>query len=239
LAVVGIVVMIGMVAVGNREPDGGAAAQPGDTATAILDEAKLLVQNGDVEGAHAKITSELPEDSNARQTSDFREIEARWADMLFDLAGRETDVAKKRALLERIAKATSVDSSRRKRASNEIARLDEGVDPSTLPAATQSTTPSAEPVSTPLKGGIVRKDPFAEHGTKKPVTKPPTTAPKPKPTATENASEKEGATSGDRAKMTASKNALKAKVAGGNASDNEKRLLRALCRQLGDMSCVN
>jgi pSer/pThr/pTyr-binding forkhead associated (FHA) protein/uncharacterized membrane protein len=240
LAVVGIVVMIGMVAVGNRQKEGETAAQPSDTATAILDEAKLLVQNGDVEGAHAKITSEIPEDSNARQSTDFREIEARWADMLFDLASRESDTAKKRAILERIAKATSVDSARRKRASNEIAALDQGVDPSTLPAATQpTTTASAEPVSAPLKGGIVRKDPFAETGGKKPTPKPTATAAKPKPTATENASEKEGATSGDRAKMTASKNALKAKVAGGSASDNEKRLLRALCRQLGDMSCVN
>ena len=43
--------------------------QPSDTAAAILEEAKQLVQNGDVEGAHAKITSEIPEDSNARQTT--------------------------------------------------------------------------------------------------------------------------------------------------------------------------
>lgn len=43
---------------------------------------------------------------------------------------------------------------------------------------------------------------------------------------------------GDRAKLMNAKNALKAKVASGAGTDADKRLLRGLCRQLGDMSCI-
>jgi pSer/pThr/pTyr-binding forkhead associated (FHA) protein len=49
----------------------------------------------------------------------------------------------------------------------------------------------------------------------------------------------EQATSGDRASQIAAKDALKSKVAGGHASEQEKRLLRALCRQFSDPSCSN
>lgn len=49
----------------------------------------------------------------------------------------------------------------------------------------------------------------------------------------------EKATSGDRGKLTAAKEALKKRVASGNGTDSEARMLRALCRQLGDESCAN
>jgi hypothetical protein len=130
---------------------------------------------------------------------------------------------------------------RRKRASNEIAALDQGVDPNELPSAPKVDGTAKEPKKEPgLQGGIVRNDPFTTEP--KPGTKPksPGTTPKPKPSATsESGANLDDATSGDRAKMTGVKNALKAKVAGGKASDQEKRTLRGLCRQLGDMSCAN
>lgn len=232
LAFLGVLVMIGMVAIGNRGRGADPAGQGGDATSQVLSEATALMQNGDVEGAHNKVVGEIPENSNARQSVEFREIESRWADMLLDLAGRETDAQKKRALLDRVAKATSVDSVRRKRASNEIAALDQGaVDPSVLPSEPK---PEAlkEPKKEPgLKDGIVRSDPFGP-GTKK----TPAATAKPKSSAAESGPNVGDATSGDRAKLTALKNSLKSKS---NPSDQEKRMLRGLCRQLGDMSCAN
>ncbi|GMV12434.1 MAG: FHA domain-containing protein [Polyangiaceae bacterium] len=247
LAFLGVLVMIGMVALGNRQGGAGeTGAQANDPTTQVLLDAMQMVQNGDVEGAHNKVIAEIPENSNARQSAEFKDIEARWADMLLDLASREPDLTKKRALLERVAKATSVDSVRRKRANNEIAALDQGVDPSELPSAPKPEgTGTAEPTGTTapaLSGGIVRNDPFAEKpaGTGKTPKKPEIAAPKPKPSATESGPDvKDLAQSGDRAKLTSAKNALKAKAASGKASDSELRMLKALCRQLGDMSCVN
>ncbi|HEY5958242.1 MAG TPA: hypothetical protein VIV60_16875, partial [Polyangiaceae bacterium] len=55
-------------------------------------------------------------------------------------------------------------------------------------------------------------------------------------TATEqNASEL--ATSGNLESLKAARDALKRKVVAGAATDREVRLLRALCRQLGDTTC--
>ena len=209
----------------------------------MLADAQELVKQGNLEAAHLKITQEIPEDSNARQSQEFRDIEARWADALFEQAANESDPAQKRAILERIAKSTSVDSVRRKRASTEVEKLEAGgVAVTDLPSAPEPTVkPDAATAKTasPLKGGIVRKDPFATGGTS--TAKPPATAsyPKPQPTTTAKAGGNGDVTSGDRSKLTAAKNGLKAKVASGKASDKEAAMLRALCRQLGDMSCAN
>ncbi len=45
--------------------------------------------------------------------------------------------------------------------------------------------------------------------------------------------------SNDRNKLKAAKNALKAKQARGEATQQDEALLRGLCRQLGDMSCAH
>lgn len=243
VAFLGVLVMVGMVAIGNRQGAGGdGSAQASDPTAQALADAVQLMQNGDVEAAHNKVIAEIPENSNARQSTEFKDIEARWADMLLDLAQRETDPQKKRALLDRVAKATTVDSGRRKRASNDIAALDKGVDPNELPNAPKPD-PTAEPTTTAapaLSGGIVRNDPFAEKPAGKAPKKPEAPTPKPKPSATETGPDvKDMAQSGDRQKQTSAKNALKAKAASGKASDSDLRMLKALCRQLGDMSCVN
>lgn len=241
----GLLVVLGMVTLrGSVSSDGATAAQPADGASKVIREALAMVQQGDVEGAHLKITSEIPEDSNLRQSQDFKDIEARWADMLFDLATTETDPSKRRALLDRIAKAPSVDSVRRKRAANEVEKLDaEGIPLSDLPPTAMQPIAKPEASARPpdLKGGIVRKDPFQSQPTAKPaVASYPKPAPAPKETTTKPQS---GGTSpddlGDRAKLTSYKNSLKAKAASGKASDGDLKMLRALCRQLGDMSCAN
>ncbi len=242
----GALMILGMVVVGTTRHS-GSTAQPSaapvveqvDTAAATLAAAKTLLDQGHIEAAHAKAL-QVPETSNARQSADFREIEARWADLLLDRANQESDPTKKRALLDQVASTTTVDSVRRKRAANEIALLDkgEGVDVEQLPSA-----PHAKPTSEPGKkhsvatsGGLVRTNPFSTAKKKKTTTHTTHAA---ATSHTSSGTHDVGATSGDRTQQTAVKNALKAKVAAGKGTDQEKRLLRALCRQLGDMSCVN
>jgi pSer/pThr/pTyr-binding forkhead associated (FHA) protein len=254
----------------------------GEPAARVLAQARELLEKGDIEGAHQKVITELPEDSNARQSPEFREIEARWADALFSQAHEEQDAAIKQALLEQISRSPSVDSARRKRAAAELAELRTGsVDINELPSGVAAAptedargpaapvhpndaspspkatrTPSGAPLPTtavaqapataqPVKavepaaapkptesavsGGIVRSNPFDTA---------PAPAPAPAPAAAAPAV-RDMATSGDRDQLTRAKASLQAKVQAGTATDSERRMLRALCRQLGDASCSN
>ncbi|MCB9588711.1 MAG: FHA domain-containing protein [Polyangiaceae bacterium] len=237
LAVVGlgVLVVLGMLTLGGKSDandDSSTTTQATvDPAAQALEEAKELLKQNDLEGAHKRATEGIPESSNARQSPDFREIEAKWADSLFDKAAAETDPTKRREILDRIAKATSVDSTRRKRAVNEIAKLDgDGVDINELPAVPKPDTSAGAPSAPTSSGGLVRKNPFGE-STAKPT-------PTEKPAATSNGSAIDDAASGDREKKTRAKAALLAKANSGTATKQDLRVLRALCRQLGDGGCV-
>jgi pSer/pThr/pTyr-binding forkhead associated (FHA) protein len=245
----GLVALLGTLVLSGTSPNIEQAPRPtsaNDTARRILVEARELLQAGDIEGAHQKL-SELPENSNARQSAEFREIEARWADSMFAQANDESDLDTRKSLLKQIASTLSVDSARRKRADNEMKALDaEGVDVTELPAAPvrvqssstgvvalspsrpRSTPPSsapqasetANPSGTPKAvsgGGLVRDNPFD----------------------TKSPSVREMATSGDREQLLKAKAQLQAKVSQGTATEADKKLLRGLCKQLGDASCSN
>jgi pSer/pThr/pTyr-binding forkhead associated (FHA) protein len=214
-----------------------------DSAMRTLSEAKALLDKGDAEAA-ARKAAEIPEDSNARKTADYRQIQGAWADALFAKAEATNDPAQKRALLDQISRATNVDSIRRKRAANELAALGAGsVDISDLPSAPKEapklavqatnhaagapeSAPASEPkaaaapkIATPAT--LVRKNPF-DDGTD--------SAP---------ASAQDLATSGDRTKLLQAKALLQQKAQAGTASDRDLKMLRALCKQLGDASCSN
>jgi hypothetical protein len=127
IAAVGLLAVIGVVAaVALRgrpsEPVPAASAEVSPAARA-LEEARVLLAQGDVEGALSK-SQQIPEDSNLRESTIWKEIQARWADSIFDQAAREADRTQKRALLDLIAKSPDVGSIARKRAANEIAKLD-------------------------------------------------------------------------------------------------------------------
>jgi ABC transport system ATP-binding/permease protein len=236
LFALGALVVLGMVAFSSKQkPEPEVTAAVVDPATRLLDEAKQLLEQGEIEAAHLKV-GEIAPDSNARESSLFREIESKWADSLFEQAEAESDPAKKRELLDRIAKSTSVDAGRRNRAATEVAALGaDGVALTDLPPAPNVVL--ADPANSKrLPEGIVRKNPFDAPSTQpaKPaaIKKDPAVKDQPQPNV------KDDATSGSREKMTAAKNALKAKVAAGKATEQEQRLLRGLCRQLGDMSCA-
>jgi hypothetical protein len=244
---VGLLVALGMLTLGAVRPDPPAALPeqpPPDNAARALAEAKALLEKDQVEAAHAK-AAEIPDDSNARQSPEFRQIESRWADLLFARAAEEADPGKKRELYDRVAKATTVDSVRRKRAANLIAELDatdiENVDINELPSAPRPKVQAAEeapkpvarepreprePASKPtMPGGLIRKNPYDE-GTSRAAAQPKSNV-------------QDDAMSGDRAKVARAKAALEQKAASGRATEQELRMLRALCRQLGDSSCSN
>jgi pSer/pThr/pTyr-binding forkhead associated (FHA) protein len=223
----------------------GSAAEPADAAMRALADAKALLDKGDIDGAARKAT-EIPEDSNARKTSDYRQIQGAWADALFAKAAATNDPNQKRALLDQISRATTVDSIRRKRAANELSALSAGsVDISDLPSA-------------PKDPPKIAAQPALHAASQNPVD--PTPAPDPKPAAATKistpttlvrknpfddgsdpgqASAQDLATSGDRSKLLQAKSLLQQKAQSGTASDRDLKMLRALCKQLGDASCSN
>lgn len=214
----------------------------------ILADAKALLDKGDAAGARARV-SQIPEDSNLRDTPEFRAIQATWADQLLTQASQAQDPAEKRRLLEEVARATAVDSMRRKRAANDLAALGgETIDVSDLPSAPRAAaprtdkpgaavaavkpseratdpTPDPEPAAAKPAGAsatLVRKNPFDDPGAAEIPAPPP-----------------DSGASADRSKLTQTKNRLLAKSRSGTASDADLKSLHAICRTLGDASCSN
>lgn len=243
LLALGALVVLGMVALRGthsplltREP----ATAPVDSVTSALAEVKALLTRGEIEAAHQKAITEIP--AARRDAPEFREAEARWADSLFQRAGVETDSSKKRALLEQILQDGSVDAARRKRAQADIAMLDIArVDVTDLPSTSAAPVlpkeppPPPKPVRPRLAPSMpnsasaqqLRDNPYTTEGT----------LGENEPTSARNQDPEELATSGDRQKVARAKAILQSKVNSGRATEQEVRMLKALCRQLGDTSC--
>ena len=213
-------------ALGLGEPDPGHEA---------LLAAKALLDKGNVEAAHQKAAT-IPETSNVRADPLMRTIEARWADSIFGQVEGTTDPEHKRELLDRVAKAPSVDSLRRRQASDMLGELQSKVidvsalpdrDPSLLPTTT--TVPARSPNAVPGSGAAAKLS-------SSPTTKSNSNS----ATLPSRGADSSIATlvaSGDLKSATMAKDQLRARVAAGTATDKDRRLLRALCRQLGDPTC--
>lgn len=148
-AVVACLVLAAIVLM-RHEGDIAVTSSPSEIspATKALNEASALLARGDTEGALRK-SQEIPEESNLRESTAFKEIQAKWADGVLQRAARETDRTKKRALLDQIAKSPDVGSMIRKRAANDIAALDaDSVLIEQLPSAEKHTKPPDVPTPT-------------------------------------------------------------------------------------------
>lgn len=172
LAIVAAVAILAVVlAIALRGSDSGTVAAPPEVnpSAHTLDEAKALLEQGNVEGAHKK-SLEIPEDSNLRESTAFKEIQTRWAERLFELAAAETDRSRRRAILDAIAKSPDVSSMLRKRAASEVAALDgDSIGIEELPSAGAAAKPAEAPAASPApaakkqqegRGGLVRDTPF-------------------------------------------------------------------------------
>lgn len=120
-----------------------------ERATRILADAEKLLTNGDARAAYKK-ASELPVGASARQSAEFKEIQAAYADHLFELAEKTEDAADKRSLLDEIARSTSVDRLRRNRAAAALTALSRAVDVNELPETQALPSPPVERVVEPL-----------------------------------------------------------------------------------------
>jgi pSer/pThr/pTyr-binding forkhead associated (FHA) protein len=227
-AAIAVALIVVIATRGNTtEPEIAAgSADSVDSAMRSLLEAKALLDKGDIDAAVRK-AEEIPATSNARKTADYRQIQSAWADALFAQAEASSDLTQKRALLDQIARATSVDSVRRKRAASDLTALDaESVDVKDLPSAPKKV-PRPAPTSTEessaddskalaAKGPtLVRKNPFDED---------------PAPSTAQDA---------DHNKLLSAKSTLQQKVRSGQATDRDLKMLHAVCKQLGDASCSN
>jgi hypothetical protein len=156
----------------------------------------------------------IPESSPVREEQEYKDIEAQWADAMFERVAATNDVKEKRRLLTEIGQTASVDAERRQRAADMLLELG--------PEPTAPTRPGG-PVARP--GGPVPKGPS-----------PGGPAPEPTAEATEEptAPKPQGDTKFDE---NAQRRALEARVWSGNASEAEIRMLRAICSNQGDRAC--
>jgi len=228
IAAIAVALLLVMATRGSTpEPDIGPGSEGVDSAMRALQDAKALLDKGEIEAAVRK-ASEIPETSNARKTADYRQIQGAWADALFAQVAESQDLSQKRAILDQIARATTVDSVRRKRAASDLRALDaDSVDVSELPSAPRKeahavaqaprATNTDEPAADAAKAGptLVRKNPFDDEPTPS------------------------NAQDSDHSKLLSAKATLQQKVKSGQASDRDLKMLRAVCKQLGDASCSN
>lgn len=226
----------------NEETDGNGK---------LLASATALLKSGDAAAARSK-ANQIPEDSNLRDTPEFRAIQASWADLLLSRA-KSAEGDDKRSLLEQVARATAVDSMRRRRAADELAALGgEAIDVSQLPSTPRSAQHSDRAgggSAAPRPNEVGQKpdtpvEPAPAAAT--PATKdnpaPPTLVrknPFDDPSAGDIPLPPEASGAANRSKLLRTKAMLQGKVQSGSASDLDIKQLRAICRTLGDASCSN
>ena len=218
---------------------GAPKSEQTDSSAKLLTEAKALLDKGDASAARAR-ANQIPEDSNLRDTPEFRAIQSTWADELLARASAADDPAEKRKLLEEVARATAVDSIRRKRAANDLAALGgETVDVNELPSAPRAVRTGDKPAG---KQSEPQRSPDAAPEAPKAAASPATLVrknPFDDPGAAEIPAPASDAGATDRSKLMQTKNQLLAKSRNGSASDADLKRLHALCRALGDASCSN
>ncbi|HWO12163.1 MAG TPA: caspase family protein [Polyangiaceae bacterium] len=147
-------------------PAAPAAAQVVSEEERIVGEARALMANGDVVGAHRKL-DELPVDSSLRQSADLVEIERRWAEEMIKAARESPDPLERRQLLERVARASSVAPDVRERALELLA--------SAYDSSARTSTGSSKPAQKRLpKKPPAKPDPPSN--TVQPSVPPATTA---------------------------------------------------------------
>lgn len=185
-----------------------------------LSQARKLAQNGDLEGAH-QLLATLAESSAQRRTAEFSAMENKWAEAVLQGADKENDPAKKKTMLQRVLRNTSVDEATRKAVVDKLAALDHVVDPSPSPSASPTVSETPKPQR---DAGRREPDPNAT----------------PTPTPTPKGFDPKDLLEDDPKKNERMKAALSAQCFGAKGCDDGTRAaLRALCKKMGDRSCVD
>jgi pSer/pThr/pTyr-binding forkhead associated (FHA) protein len=259
LAIFGVVVVAGAIGawvytrprvpVAQQVVPAAATQTPDQEALA---QAQRLCASGDCDGAHDKLAT-IADGAPIRASTDFKDVENRWADQVLSRGDGEADSAKKRALYQRVAQEMGVDPARRKAAADKLQTLDAIAVMTTATPSSLPTAPikAAEPVEVAFAGhpdGGRRVAQLTEPPTPPPMPSPspvpsPTvastpTTPPPRPGGAVDDRERLLALSGDQASKMALKQQLEQKVYSNRASDQEINLLISTCKDLGDKLCV-
>ncbi|HVY44611.1 MAG TPA: FHA domain-containing protein [Minicystis sp.] len=232
---IGIGALVGVLAIAlfvfvTRQSSGGANAAPQSTAhgaapaskggdVAAIADAKSLLAKKDYDGAHKRVL-DLPDSSPLRDDPAVRTIEGAWADYMFAKADQATDHAEKRRIWQQINFTPTVDPDRRKRAADLIQAMDAAEPPPPEPANN-----GAGSVGGPRPSTAVGERP--EHERAPTVAKGSDPAPVPTPAQPPL----------DPNSEEAQMKALMPRVFSGRASENEIKMLKALCAHLGNHDC--
>ena len=212
-----------------------------DSNAKFLQDAKERSAAGKLDEAHA-LLQRIAENSDRRQDPSFAEIEAKWADVMFDRAQKATTGEEKRVIYDTLLHDSALDGARRTRAQDSLSLLRDNVvaageaAPAKAPEPTEVLSAPSDAKNRAEIAVATRSNGSASGST--PNTTARNVAAKAVAPAAAAASPNVGSgPSRELAQNLAKKNQLKAKVATGNSTDQERRLLRALCRQLNDTSC--
>lgn len=219
---VGLVVVVGIIAIAMKSP---ASPTPGtgksavvltpDAANQIIADAKAAAAKGDLDGAHEKIKS-IPDGSVVLADPAIADMEGKWADMMFGKVDQATDPADKRKLLNVISTSPNVDAERRKKAVDQLSAIDAATPDPQVPRVPLPYNPGGAIAGT--SGGL----PAPTAKTAEPVT---TVVAPPNPGAPALSD------------YDAQRRRLEPKVWSGKATEEEIRLLKAMCSHMGDRAC--
>ncbi|HZO14963.1 MAG TPA: FHA domain-containing protein [Polyangiaceae bacterium] len=207
-------VVAGLVIVGGRTTNSSAGSN-GDVVRPLatteedqkdaLARAQELAQE-DIFQAHSELLR-IPEDSPLRETEEFRALEDRWAEAMFDKAENTEDPEEKRRLYIDVSETQTVSGEKRKKAVLE-----------------------ADKIVIPKEGSAPRPGPFPP-GPRTPTT-PYDQSSKPEPVASAPSPAPD-----DRFNTDAQKKGLLGKLYSGRATMDELRMLKAICMGDGDRAC--
>jgi pSer/pThr/pTyr-binding forkhead associated (FHA) protein len=226
---------------GSPTPSATQAVHPAspDPARQALDEIEELAAQGNLDAAHQRIAVEVSSFPSLADAPEVREIESRWADAVLTRAGKERNIAARRTLLSSVAQATTVDAGRRRTAADKLKEADfVGTDVQELPKV---RAPSPGPTPAPASASELPSKmsrPF--------LAADPWSSPAPTPTRASSAAT---ALDGSSSKATdlalqgrdgesKARAQLEPRVWSGRASPDEIRMLRAICKHMGDRVCI-
>jgi ABC transport system ATP-binding/permease protein len=230
-----------------------------------LRQAAMLLEQGNVIAAH-ELALSIPATSNLRQASGFATIESRWAEEQLRKANASTLVEERRALLNAVAQATTVAPETRREAAEALANLTtRAEDAEALPSPSASSSGTENPADTRSDGDAVvvataqpspvdldapptiatsrtaRRTNAGRGSGASEDSMRSTSASSPGKSAVGSSAQEpnaaEPAASGNLESMKAARDVLRRKVSSGMATEKDLRVLRSLCRQLGDTTC--
>jgi pSer/pThr/pTyr-binding forkhead associated (FHA) protein len=245
--VVGALIILGFVyflrtrAQPDPLPNGQIGAST-DNEQALVMEAKKGCTADDCDAAYASVAA-LPDKSPWRDSVDFKQIEALWAESMFKKARATEEVGQKRLLLGKVAAARTLDDAHRKQLAAELAALDE---PAPAPTPAPTPTPTQQPVAirdpAPPTSAVAPPTPSVKPNTPPHPTGSAGVAPTSGTTPTAKPS---GVSVLDRARAAALdgragevRALLGARVRSGAGTPEEVRLVKGACQSLGDMACI-